>query len=131
MDLGPTNALVAARPYETNIPLHYDPKKPTPLVIMLHGYSATPFVEEAIYGLTAVSEAQIFLYAMPSGLSDSQHHPYWNATDACCDRDGSHVDDVAYLNAVIDDMEARYNVDKKRIFFTGHSNGGFMSHRLA
>ncbi len=131
MDLGPTNALVAARPYDTNIPQSYDPSKPTPLVIMLHGYSATPFVEEAIYKLTPVSESRGFLYAMPEGLIDSMHHPYWNATDACCDMDGSHVDDVAYLNAVIDDMEARYNVDKKRVFFTGHSNGGFMSHRMA
>ena len=29
--------------------------------------------------------------------------------------------------AVLDDMMARYNVDRKRVFVLGHSNGGFMA----
>jgi polyhydroxybutyrate depolymerase len=128
---GPTNALVAARPYDMNVPASYDPSKPTPVVVMLHGYSATPFLEEGIYQLTPLSESRNFLYVTPSGTSDKTGAPFWNATDACCDLYGSNVDDVGYLNAVLDDVEARFNVDKKRIFFTGHSNGGFMSHRMA
>ena len=32
---------------------------------------------------------------------------------------------------MIDDISTRYNVDPKRIFIVGHSNGAFMSHRLA
>jgi polyhydroxybutyrate depolymerase len=39
--------------------------------------------------------------------------------------------DVAYLNAVLDEILSKYNVDKKRIFLIGHSNGGFMAHRMA
>jgi polyhydroxybutyrate depolymerase len=35
------------------------------------------------------------------------------------------------INAVVDDMSARYNVDPKRIFVAGYSNGAFMAHRLA
>jgi polyhydroxybutyrate depolymerase len=38
---------------------------------------------------------------------------------------------VAYLGAVIDDVAAHYTVDPKRFFVIGHSNGGFMAHRLA
>jgi polyhydroxybutyrate depolymerase len=41
------------------------------------------------------------------------------------------VDDVAYLAAVIDDVQRRFNVDARRIFLVGHSNGGFMAHRFA
>lgn len=126
-----TSPLIVARPYDSHIPASYDPSKATPLVLLLHGYSATPFIEDVVFGLTAESNARGFLYAMPSGLTDSKGAPYWNATDACCDFDHTNVDDVAYLNAVIDDMEARYNVDKKRIFIAGHSNGGFMAHRMA
>jgi polyhydroxybutyrate depolymerase len=55
---------------------------------------------------------------------------FWNATDACC-AFGQTVDDVAYLTAVIHDMQARFTVDPKRIFLVGHSNGGFMAHRMA
>ncbi len=123
--------LVAARPYDTSIPKSYDPAKPTPLVILLHGYSAGAFIQDSLFGGTALSEAKGFLYAMPSGTTNSQKKQFWNATDACCDNENSGVDDVAYLNAVIDDMRAQYNVDDKRIFLMGHSNGGFMSHRMA
>ncbi len=130
-DLGPSNALVAARPYDLNVPRSYDGSKPAPVVVMLHGFGATPFIEEAVYQLTAISEAEGFLYATPSGMHDPMGRPFWNATDACCDELNSGVDDVAYLNAVVDDIEAHYNVDRKRVFFTGHSNGGFMSHRMA
>jgi polyhydroxybutyrate depolymerase len=41
------------------------------------------------------------------------------------------VDDSAYLTAVINDVRDRYNVDRKRIFVLGHSNGGFMAYRMA
>jgi polyhydroxybutyrate depolymerase len=123
--------LVAARPYDSNIPKSYDASKPTPLVVLLHGYSAGAFIQDKVFGGTELSEAKGFLYAFPSGTTNSLKKQFWNATDACCDRDGSGVDDVAYLNAVIDDMKEQYNVDDKRIYFMGHSNGGFMSHRMA
>lgn len=125
-----SHPLVVARPYDVNVPVSYR-GMPTPVVIMLHGYTATPFLEEAIFQLTPQSDSRGFLYATPQGTIDSMMHPFWNATDACCDFDHSGVDDVAYLNAVLDDVEWRFNVDPKRVFVTGHSNGGYMSHRLA
>src|SRR4051794_19635555 len=130
-DPGPSNAQVTARPYDLNVPKSYDGVKAMPVIVMLHGYSATPIIEEGIYGLTPLSEERGFLYATPSGTRDSTNHPFWNATDGCCDLGGTGVDDVGYLNAIIDDLKTRFVVDEKRIFFTGHSNGGFMSHRMA
>ena len=32
---------------------------------------------------------------------------------------------------IIDDVSSRYNVDSKRVFLIGHSNGAVMSHRYA
>lgn len=122
--------LIVARPYDSNIPPSYHGDA-TPLVVLLHGYGATPFLEDSYFGMTDYSNAAGFLLAEPSGLHDHTGAPFWNATDACCDLDGTGVDDVAYLTAVIDDMRARYHVDDARIFFVGHSNGGFMSHRMA
>jgi polyhydroxybutyrate depolymerase len=56
---------------------------------------------------------------------------FWNATDACCNFYGSGVDDVAYLDAVLDDVAGRYRVDPARVYLVGHSNGGFLAHRYA
>jgi polyhydroxybutyrate depolymerase len=126
-----TDPRIDARPYDSNIPRSYDGSKPTPLVLLLHGYSASNVIQDAYFGLSAMSDKKGFLYAYPSGTFNSEGKAFWNATDACCDRDRSGVDDVGYLNAVVDDMRARYNVDDKRIFLIGHSNGGYMSHRMA
>jgi polyhydroxybutyrate depolymerase len=128
---GGSNALTAARPYHFFVPSGYDMNNPTPLVILLHGYSANAEGQELYFNLKQVAESKIFLYAYPDGTVDSSGNRFWNATDACCNFNNLPVDDVAYVNAIIDDVSTKYNVDPHRIFITGHSNGGFMSHRLA
>jgi polyhydroxybutyrate depolymerase len=125
------NPLVVARPYTSVVPAGYDPQKPTPLLLLLHGYSSQGILEDAYFGLSSIVDQRGFLYAYPDGTVDQVGLHFWNADDACCNFFGSTVDDVAYLNAVVDDMSARYNVDPRRIFVAGHSNGGFMAHRLA
>jgi polyhydroxybutyrate depolymerase len=124
-------AIVAARPYKTHVPTSYDATKPTPLVVGFHGYGASAIVGEAIVRLVPTSDAHGFLYAYPDGLTDSTGSQFWNATDACCNIDHNSVDDVRYFDAIVLDMSAKYNVDPKRIFVVGHSNGAFMAHRLA
>lgn len=119
------------RPYQFKVPRGYDATKPTPLVVMLHGFTFSGPLEELYMNLGALAESRTFLYAYPDGTKDKLGLRFWNATDYCCDLWKSGVDDVAYVTAVIDDMSKKYNVDTKRIFLVGHSNGGFMSHRMA
>jgi polyhydroxybutyrate depolymerase len=123
--------LVAARPYHLQVPTGYNPTQPTPLLILLHGYGASGAIEESYFKFGPLAESQTVLYATPDGTLDPIGARFWNATDACCDLFLINVDDVAYLSAVIDDVESQYNVDPKRIYVVGHSNGGFMAHRLA
>jgi polyhydroxybutyrate depolymerase len=123
--------IVAGRPYTLHVPSGYDATKPTPLVVMFHGYSATGALQEAYMQLAVTSDAHTFLYAYADGTVDKTGERFWNATDACCDLYGIPVDDVQYFDAIVADIESRYNVDTKRIYEVGHSNGGFMGHRLA
>ena len=119
------------RPYKTVVPTGYDKAKPAPLVILLHGYSASSTVQEAYFHLGAVANAETFLYAIPDGTVDGMGNQFWNASASCCNFYGSTVDDIGYIAGIIDDMSARYSVDPKRIYVVGHSNGGFMAHRMA
>jgi polyhydroxybutyrate depolymerase len=130
-DLGPANALVAARPYLYDTPSRVDPRTPAPLVILLHGYGVNGVTQKIYFGLGDLLDAQGAYLAYPDGTVDKMGKRFWNATDACCDFYGNGVDDVAYIDAIIDDMSAHFAIDPKRVFITGHSNGGYMAHRYA
>lgn len=123
-----TNPLIAARPYTFKIVGTYD-GKPTPLLVMLHGYTSNGAQQESYLKFGSLQKT--FLYAYPDGLRDPQNNRFWNATDACCNFYGNPVDDVAYIDAIIEDVAMKYALDRKRVFVFGHSNGGFMAHRLA
>lgn len=120
-----------ARPVTVYVPTGYDAGKGAPLVVMLHGYSVSGGLEEIFLRLKPLAEARGFLYAYPNGTVDGAGNRFWNATDACCNMNGSSVDDAAYLTSLVTEIGTRYKVDPKRVFFIGHSNGGFMSYRMA
>src|SRR5690349_18796236 len=54
----------------------------------------------------------------------------WNAGDCCGTASASGVDDVGLVGAILDRLETEMCVDTARIYSTGFSNGGFLSHRL-
>jgi polyhydroxybutyrate depolymerase len=135
---GASNTLVTARPYRLQVPTTLDPRKAYPLVLVLHGWGGSSEHIERYYQLDPLVDELGFLVAYPEGTEETHrqhlwggHRRFWNATDACCDFYGSGVDDVAYLDAVIDDVSAHYHVDPKRVFVMGLSNGAYMSHRYA
>ena len=123
--------ILAARPYTMYVPTGYAAGTATPLVVMFHGYGASGGEEELLFQLRATADTDTFLYAYGNGTIDMTGSRFWNATDGCCDYYDVPVDDVAYFDAIVADAKSTYNVDPKRIFVIGHSNGGFMSHRLA
>lgn len=119
------------RPVTVDVPPSHDTTRPAPLLIVLHGYTGSGSGQEAYFGLQPEAEARGFVTAYPDGTRDSRGDRFWNATDACCNFDRSAVDDVAYLDGVITAIEAAVTIDPHRVFVAGHSNGGFMSYRLA
>ncbi len=121
----------AARPYGLKVPGGYDGSQPVPLVVLLHGYSSNGSTQNAYFRLGAQADRGGFLLAYPNGTRDLMGNRFWNATDACCDFYARGVDDVAYLDAVLDEISGRYRVDPARVFLVGHSNGAFMAHRYA
>lgn len=115
---------------DLSIPAAYDDAQSWPLLMVLHGYGVTAAIQTGYLGVNALVDSQgVFLLA-PNGTENSIGDQFWNATDACC-AFGETVDDVAYLRSLIEDVSSDYNVDPARVFVIGHSNGGFMSHRLA
>lgn len=115
------------------VPEGYNAAKPAPLVVLLHGYSASGMMQEIYMQFGKLVNEYQFLYLIPDGTQENSEkkNRFWNATDACCNTYGSEVDDSTYIRDLITAVSAEYSVDKNRIYLIGHSNGGFMSHRLA
>lgn len=126
-----TDDSTADRPYDVFVPTGYDPAAPTPLVLLLHGYTSSGEAQEAYFEFEPLAESRGFLYVHPDGSVDAFGEQFWNATDACCTFGSNPPDDAAYLMAIIEQVSAEYSVDPKAIFLAGHSNGGFMSYRMA
>ncbi len=119
------------RPVTVRVPPTYDPNTPAPLVVLLHGYGATGFLQDVYLELSQPALDRGVIFVAPTGTEDSLGRAFWNATSGCCNFDDLEVDDDAYLMGLVDEISATLNVDPARVFFVGHSNGGFMSHRLA
>jgi polyhydroxybutyrate depolymerase len=119
------------RPVTVHVPASYDPSRPAPLLIFLHGYSSRGEQLDGYFGLRTAADQHGFVYATPDGTTDDQGNKFWNATDACCNFDQRGVDDVAYLSSVIAEIQGKLAIDPKRIAVVGHSNGGFMAYRMA
>jgi len=123
--------LTRPRPVNVYVPSSYDGHTPIPLVILLHGYGQSGGDTADWLRIPSIAESQGLLWCAPGSRTDSHGNEFWNATDACCDFDGSGEDDAGYLEALIQEIAGNVAVDRKRVYLIGLSNGAFMAHRMA
>jgi len=119
------------RPFQLHLPTSYRPSTKLPLVVLLHGYTSDSAEAERYFDLAAEADRRGFFLALPEGTKDARGEQFWNATDACCDFNRAGTDDSGYLHRLIETVKSAYPVDPARVYFIGHSNGGFMAYRMA
>lgn len=127
----PSRNLGGDRPVTLQVPPQLEDGRRYPLVLILHGYGANGFVQQAYFGLGALSTRGDAFVLAPDGTVDATNKQFWNADSVCCDFGGLAPDDVGYLGGLVDDALADWPIDPDAVFAIGHSNGGFMSYRLA
>lgn len=118
------------RPARLDFPMQYDTEQSWPVVVVLHGFGATGEVQAQYFGLNALIDELGYLLVVPDGTANSRGAQFWNATEACCGF-GSGVDDLGYLTGLVNEVVAEHGGEATKVYFIGHSNGGFMSHRIA
>ena len=117
----------SGRAWITYVPASYDPAKPTPLVVLLHGRPSNATFMAAITRMNEVADEKGFIVVYPEGLNNE-----WNAFyDLTRQQSGSNQDDVAFLKTLTEDLGRDLNIDRRRMFLGGFSNGGFMTIRMA
>ena len=113
------------RSYILYIPETYSEQNPTPLVLNLHGYSSNAGQQMIYSEFYNIASLEGFILIHPEGTMDTNGFQFWNSGNL------SSVDDVGFLNALIDQIALEYNINLNRIYCMGMSNGGFMSYQLA
>ena len=101
------------------------------MIILLHGFRANGFLQDTILGFSGLGHERAIHRARPDGTLDPEDQRFWNGTPNCCDRFDSGVDDEGYIRALIAEAQANYRIDPGRVYLFGHSNGGFLSYRMA
>lgn len=96
------------------------------LVVMLHGALGSAAQAEGAYGWNPAADRAGFLVAYPDG-----DHRTWNAGGCCGPPADNGVDDVAFVAAIVAELQDEFGVDPARTFATGMSNGAMMAYRLA
>ena len=105
--------------------------RPRPVILAFHGGGGEAEGFKAYAGLDAIAdrEGAIVVYPNGSGLLPRRLLT-WNAGECCGYAMNQRIDDVGFAVAVLDDLAKRTAVDMRRVYATGHSNGGMMAYRL-
>lgn len=119
------NGGLGDREYLLHVPPSYDGKKPVALVLSFHGAGLWPAAQREISGFDDVADREGFIVVYPAGESSSGPR-IWHV-----DTGPGLARDVKFVSALIDKLEADYQIDRARIYANGLSNGGGMSFVLS
>jgi polyhydroxybutyrate depolymerase len=106
-----------------------------PLFVALHGGTGSGDQFAGTDRIEGWAEANSFIVAHPDGVMQGGDGGLpggvWNGGVCCGDAARDDVDDVAFVAALIDRIARDHQIDPRRTYAVGHSNGGIMSYRLA
>jgi len=127
------------RHYVVHVPPGCDGNTPVPIVIMFHGGGgkARGAMEET--GWSAKADKENFLAVYPEGVPRDPSRRASFVANPQSWNDGSQraivaaslkkIDDVGFVNAMLDDLSVKFRVDPHRLYATGFSNGASMAFR--
>lgn len=119
------------RHYLVHVPAKYAPETPMPVVLAFHGGGANADTMAFFSGLSDKADEAGFIVVYPNGSGRLTRMLTFNAGNCCGVAAASKVDDVAFTRCLLDDLESVANVDRRRVYATGMSNGAMMAYRLA
>lgn len=104
-------------------------KSPAPVVMLFHGGGGRPEAIARQTGMDELADQQGFLTVYPEGATRaSGRGETWNVGGP---KSPSSADDVAFVQAIVRDLDRTMQIDHARIYATGLSMGGVFAYRLA
>ena len=123
---GTINVSGEEREYLLYVPKSYDAKKPTPLVVSLHAAMNSPAFQRDVSRWNRKADENGFIVVYPAGMGVGVKT--WFMHGLLSPRG---MPDVRFISALVDKLQAQYNIDPARIYADGLSNGGGMAYVLS
>ena len=114
------------RSYRLYVPKSASSDKPLPLIVALHGGWGTGELMAEQTGLDEAAARRGFAVVYPDGVSRA-----WNAGSCCGKPMEQKIDDVGFIEKLVDTLGDTACIDGDRVYGTGFSNGAMMTHRIA
>lgn len=123
------------RNYQVHTPTSYKKDSTFAVVFVLHGGGGTIDKMSSMTMFDNKSDQSHFIVVYPQGVDSFTRidgiQGTWNSGKCCGLAQTDAIDDVGFIAKLIETLPLRFNIDDKRIFVTGISNGGMMAYRLA
>ncbi|NOH02361.1 MAG: prolyl oligopeptidase family serine peptidase [Chloroflexi bacterium] len=120
------------RGYILHTPKGFDEETPAPVVFVFHGGGGNAENAIRMSGMNEIADREGFLVVYPNGSGRLDDKVLtWNGGTCCGFAQENNIDDVGFTRAVLSDLQEIAQVDPKRIYAAGMSNGGTLSYRLA
>jgi polyhydroxybutyrate depolymerase len=114
------------RNYIQYLPVNYQSSENLPVIFVLHGLGGNAAGMTGV-GFNQIADTARFIVIYPDGKLNAYNQAGWNNGTLLA----STVDDIGFMNQLIDSMIIHKNANPNRIYFTGFSMGSIMSHHLA
>src|SRR5262249_19566013 len=101
--------------------------RPVPLVLVLHGFRSNPDDMREGTGLSELTRTEGVVVAYPAGHGGVA---LLGTTGVGWDMRPDQTTDRDFLRALIDELERERCIDRRRVYATGMSNGGFLASLL-
>jgi polyhydroxybutyrate depolymerase len=118
------------RSYLVHVPPKYDSANPTPVVLIFHGAGMNASMMQRFSGMNGKADEAGFIAVYPNGTGAGPFLTF-NSGGVEWELVKKQPNDVTFVSQLLDDLTTVVNVDPKRIYATGMSNGGMMCYRLA
>jgi poly(hydroxyalkanoate) depolymerase family esterase len=92
-----------------------------PLVYVIHGFNMSGQQEVQLTQMNKVADTAKFVVVYPNALKNASNQQSWDMTGP---------NDYGYLLSLIDTVDGRYHIDRKRVYVSGFSMGGFLSFNI-
>jgi polyhydroxybutyrate depolymerase len=119
------------RKFTVHTPTGFTNSTPVPVVFMLHGGGGTMTNAQGFTNLNSVSNTNGFLAVYPQGYGIIPSGGFSWADGRGTSADIAGVDDLGFIDKLLDTLIASYSIDTNKIYICGFSNGGFMTQRFA